>query len=83
MIGELIALVIAIIVVVVLFKVLKSVPALVMNAAIGVAALWVLNRFFGLNVAIDLWSVLVSAIGGILGVILVVVLSFFGIAFVG
>jgi hypothetical protein len=81
MIGEIIGLIIAIILVVVLFKVLKSIPALVVNAIVGVVILWLLNLVLGQNIVINIWSILISAIGGIAGVIIVVVLHFLGIAF--
>jgi len=81
MIGEIVGLILAIIVAVVLFKVLKSLPGLIVNAVIGVVILWILNLFLSPPVAINIWSVLISAIGGLPGVIIVVALHFLGIAF--
>jgi len=81
MIGEIVGLILAIIVVAVLFKVFRNIVGLVVNAVIGVVILWLLNLFLTPPVAINIWSILISAIGGIAGVIIVIVLHFLGIAF--
>lgn len=46
-----------------------------------VPALVLLNLFLSPPVVINIWSILISAIGGIVGVIIVLVLHFLGIAF--
>jgi hypothetical protein len=61
--------------------VVKNIGALIVNAVIGVVLLWILNLFLSPPVVINIWSVLISAIGGILGVIIVLLLHFLGIAF--
>jgi inhibitor of the pro-sigma K processing machinery len=80
-VGEIIGLILAIIILVVLFRVVKNIGALIVNAVIGVVILWLLNLFLSPPVVINIWSVLISAIGGILGVIIVLLLHFLGIAF--
>ncbi len=40
-----------------------------------------LNLFLSPPVVINIWSILISAIGGILGLIIVLILHFLGIAF--
>ena len=70
-----------IIVLIVLWKVIKNIPALIVNAVIGVVILLVLNIFLSPDIVINIWSILIAAIGGIVGVIIVVVLHFLGIAF--
>jgi hypothetical protein len=40
-----------------------------------------LNLFLSPPVIINIWSILISAIGGIVGVLIVLVLHFLGIAF--
>ena len=81
LIGEIVGLILAIIVVAVLFKVFRNIVGLIVNAVIGVVILWILNLFLSPPVAINIWSVLISAIGGIAGVIIVLALHFLGIAF--
>lgn len=81
MIGEIVGLILAIIIVVLLFRVARSIPALIGNAVLGIIILVVLNLFLSPPVVINLWSILISAIGGLAGVIIVVVLHFLGIAF--
>jgi inhibitor of the pro-sigma K processing machinery len=80
-VAEILGLILAIIVVVVLFRVARSIPALIGNAVIGVVILVILNLFLSPPVVINIWSILISAIGGIAGVIIVVVFHFLGIAF--
>jgi inhibitor of the pro-sigma K processing machinery len=80
-VGEILGLILAIIILVVLFRVVKNIGALIVNAVIGVVLLWILNLFLSPPVVINIWSVLISAIGGILGVIIVLLLHFLGIAF--
>lgn len=80
-VAEILGLILAIIVVVVLFRVARNIPALIGNAVIGVIILVLLNLFLSPPVVINIWSILISAIGGIAGVIIVVVLHFLGIAF--
>ncbi|KAF5061818.1 SigmaK-factor processing regulatory protein BofA [anaerobic digester metagenome] len=81
MIGEIVGLVLAIIVAVLLYKVLKGATGLLVNAVVGVIVLWLLDLFIAPPVTINLWSVLIAAIGGLPGVLIVIVLHFLGIAF--
>jgi hypothetical protein len=72
----------AVIVAVVLFKLFKNLIHLVIHAIIGLAILYIAN-FFGLNVAISIWTILICAFGGSIGAIIVIILSYLKIAFVG
>lgn len=81
MIGEIVGLVLAIVVAVLLYKVLKGATGLLVNAVIGVVVLWLLDIFISPPVTINLWSILIAAIGGLPGVLIVIVLHFLGIAF--
>ena len=81
MIGEIVGLVLAIIVAVLLYKVLKGATGLLVNAVVGVIVLWLLDLFIAPPVTINLWLVLIAAIGGLPGVLIVIVLHFLGIAF--
>ncbi len=80
-VAEILGLILAIIIVIVLFRVARNIPALIGNAVIGVIILVILNLFVSPPVVINIWSILISAIGGIAGVIIVVVFHFLGIAF--
>ena len=80
-VAEILGLILAIIIVIVLFRVARNIPALIGNAVIGVIILVILNLCLSPPVVINIWSILISAIGGIAGVIIVVVLHFLGIAF--
>lgn len=81
MIGEIVGLVLAVVVAILLYKVLKGLAGLVVNAVMGVIVLWLLDLFLLPPITINLWSVLIAAIGGLPGVLIVIVLHFLGIAF--
>ena len=70
----------AVIAVIVGYRVLKNVKALVVNAIVGVLVLALAN-FLGLGVQISLVAVLVCAVAGIPGAVLVILLSLVDIAF--
>lgn len=78
-------LIIAIAVAVALYYILENVFALVINAIVGVIVLFLLNVFHIMSLAgasdlpIDWITVLVSAIGGLVGVIIVIVLHLAGV----
>jgi len=80
MIIELIVLVIAILAAIVLFMAVKKLWPLIVNSAIALAALWIVN-LMGLHVAITIWSFLIVLIGGLPGLALVVLLHVLGWAF--
>ncbi|MDD1675036.1 MAG: pro-sigmaK processing inhibitor BofA family protein [Methanomicrobiales archaeon] len=84
--GSIVSIVLAIIVLLILYYVIKKFVALVINAIVGVIVLFLLNVFhvmslFGApDLPIDWITVLVSAIGGLVGVVIVVVLHLAGVA---
>jgi hypothetical protein len=49
---------------------------------IGLAILYI-AKFFGLKVAISIWTILICALGGSIGAVIVIMLSYLKIAFVG
>jgi len=59
----------------------KGIIWLVINSVIGLVALLIVNLLPIVNVTINIWSVLIVAFGGILGLILVIALSVLQIAF--
>ena len=77
--------ILAIAVAVALYYILENVIALIVNAVVGVIVLFLMNVFHVMNLAgapdlpIDWITVLVSAIGGLVGVIIVVVLHLAGV----
>lgn len=58
----------------------RSIRALVVNAIVGVLVL-VLGQAIGVGVQITIWTILVCAIAGIPGAILVLLLAYLDIAF--
>ncbi|MFA7563520.1 MAG: pro-sigmaK processing inhibitor BofA family protein [Methanoculleus sp.] len=81
----LLALVLVIVLAFILYKVVKSVRDLILNAVVGVILLWLINllglmHFVGRpDIPINIITVLICAIGGVFGVILTVVLHLLGI----
>ena len=79
---EIIILGIAVIIAVMLFKLFNSLIHLAIHAIIGLIILYI-ARFFGLKVAISIWTILICAFGGSIGAVIVIILSYLKIAFVG
>ena len=65
----------------VLYKVLKTATGLAINAALGIFALLVAKFLLGLEIAITWVAVLVCAIGGIFGALVIIVLNYLKLAF--
>jgi hypothetical protein len=55
---------------------------LAINAIIGLVILFI-AKFLGLHIAISIWTILICALGGVFGAVIVIILSYFQIAFVG
>jgi hypothetical protein len=79
---EIIVLVIAIIVAILVFKFFEDLIRLGIHAVIGLLIL-LIARALGLKVAISIWTVLICAFGGIIGAVIVIIMSYMKIAFVG
>lgn len=67
--------------IIVVLKFGKGIVWLAINSLIGIVILILLNYLPFINIVINIWSVLIVALGGIPGLILVILLSHFGIAF--
>jgi hypothetical protein len=80
-ITEIIVLVLAIIVAFVLYKVLKTATSLAINAVLGILILIAAKFLFGLNIAITFLAIIICAIGGIFGALLIILLNYLGLAF--
>lgn len=55
---------------------------IIANSILGIVAFFLLNAFFNLGISITLLSVGVVAVGGVLGLILVVLVHVMGLGFV-
>jgi hypothetical protein len=80
-ITEIIVLVLAIIIAFVLYKILKTGISLVINAVLGILVLLAAKFLLGLNIAITFLAIVICAIGGIFGALLIIVLNYLGLAF--
>ena len=77
--SSLVLLIIAVLILVALYRLLRNPIHLVINAILGIIILF-LAHFIGIHVPIDLIAVLISAIAGIPGAILLIILSLLGIS---
>ena len=64
------------------YRIVNTIKPLIVNAVVGVIVLIVAN-VAGLGVTISAVAVLVCAVGGLPGAVLVILLSTFDVAFVG
>jgi inhibitor of the pro-sigma K processing machinery len=78
--AEIITLLIGIVLLYVLFTITKSLVSLLINSIVAIILLFAVN-FFGFGIAINIWSVLVVAIAGLPGLLLVIILHLLNIAF--
>jgi hypothetical protein len=85
MIGPVIGIILAVIAALLIYFFIKKFVSLVINAIVGVIILFLLNVFhvmsiFGFHdLPISLTSVLICAIGGLPGVIIVIILTIIGV----
>jgi hypothetical protein len=71
--------VIAVALIIGIIIVLKSIRYFLINAILGLLVLYLANAFAGLNIAYTWLAILVCAIGGIAGAIIVIILHLYGI----
>ncbi len=81
MVTEIIILIVAIVAAILLWKVLKTVKNMVINTIMGLIVLVVANLALGLEIAYDWIVILICAIAGVVGALLIIALSYLGIAF--
>lgn len=81
MLTEIMMLVVAIVAAYILYKVLKTVKNMVINTIMGMIVLVIGNIVLDLNIAYDWIVILICAIAGVVGAIMVILLSYLGIAF--
>jgi hypothetical protein len=83
--GSAFVIALAVVVAIIIYYLLEDVLTLVVNAVVGVIVLFLLNLFHVMNLVgasdlpIDWITVLVSAIGGLAGVVIVVILHLAGV----
>ncbi|MDD2440309.1 MAG: pro-sigmaK processing inhibitor BofA family protein [Methanosarcinaceae archaeon] len=75
-----VGLILALIAAFVLYKVLKTLKNMVVNTVVGLGILFV-AKFFGLNIAINAITILICAIAGVIGALIVILLSYLGVTF--
>jgi len=75
MLAELLILFAMIVVVYLLFRVFKSVIYLIINSVLGLIILFVANLVLGLDIAYSWLVILICAIGGIIGAVIVIILQ--------
>ena len=80
-VGPVLTFILIALVIIVALKFGKGIIWLAINSIIGIVALVLLNYLPFINIVINIWSVLIVALGGIPGIILVILLSHFGIMF--
>ena len=78
---ELFALLLAFVLIYILWKILKLIGYLVANSIMGLLVFWVLNAFLGLGIVISFLSVVVVAIAGVPGILLVLLIHFLRLGF--
>ncbi|MEM4554868.1 MAG: pro-sigmaK processing inhibitor BofA family protein [Candidatus Anstonellaceae archaeon] len=77
--GLIFALIVSILIAVTLFHILKKILPLVLHGIAGIVVFWLFSFFGIIQVPIDVATFLIAAFGGVLGVLLVLLLSFFGV----
>lgn len=71
--------VIAVALIIGIIIVLKSIRYFLVNAILGLLVLYLANAFAGLNIAYTWLVILICAIGGIAGAVIVIILHFYGV----
>ncbi|MDO8538531.1 MAG: pro-sigmaK processing inhibitor BofA family protein [archaeon] len=79
--GPVLSLVLLAIIILIALKFSSSIFWLIINSAIGVIALMLVNFLPYIDIEINIWSILITVFGGIAGIILLIILDLGGIAF--
>jgi len=70
------------VVVLVLLMFIQNPMALLINSLIAILIMFLLNALFGLGIPINIITILIVAIGGIVGLLLIIILRLMKVAFV-
>jgi hypothetical protein len=81
MLTELLVIVVVALIILFLFFIVKKVVFFVINSIIGIFALIGFNTLFQAGIQINFWSVIITALGGIIGFGIVVGCHYLGWAF--
>jgi len=73
---------VALIVLWLLFVFIQNPIALLINSIIAILIMFLLNALFGLGIPINIITILIVAIGGIVGLLLIIILRLMKVAFV-
>jgi len=76
----LVGLLVALLIVYLIFRFLHNPMYIIANSIMGIVIFVILN-LFGVGIPISIWTVGIVAIGGTLGVILVLLIHFLGLGF--
>lgn len=79
--NEIFFVLVAIVLAFVLYKMLKTATKMAVNAVIGIVVLFVANFALGLGVAYTWIVILICAITGVVGALLIIALKILGLAF--
>jgi hypothetical protein len=74
--------VVALVFAVLIISGIRFVWALLINAIIGVVLIFLTNLFLSPPIPINLLTILISAIGGVIGWLIILILHLLGVAFV-
>ena len=77
MLAELVILFAVIVMVIVLYYLFKAAKYLIVNSILGLIILFAANTLFGLKIAYSWINILICAIGGIIGAVIVIILTLF------
>ena len=72
----------ALIVLVLLVIFIQNPIALLMNSIIAILIMFLLNAIFGLGIPVNIFTVLIVAIGGLVGLLLIIILRLMKIGFI-
>lgn len=80
-IGVLIFVIVLAVIFLLLGEIVSSLPSLIVNGIVGVVLIFLTNIFLADDLPINLLTILISAIGGVVGWLIILVFHFLGIAF--
>lgn len=80
-IGALILVIVLAVVILLLLGAARALPALIVNAVVGVVLIFLTNLVLADDIPINFFTIAISAIGGAFGWLLVLLLHLLGIAF--
>ncbi|MGI0100235.1 MAG: pro-sigmaK processing inhibitor BofA family protein [Candidatus Micrarchaeaceae archaeon] len=83
LLGEIVLIALIAVVLFIIFKIgktiLKLILGIIINSVLGLAAIFILNYFFGLGIPVKLYTLIPTALFGLPAVGTFVILRFFGI----